>query len=63
MDRTSSEAQSVTRVTNSSLKCKDCIYRLDDSVVLRNTSVCKLYYPLKPTQVLTGGDCSLYQKE
>lgn len=63
MDRISSEAQSVTRVTNSLLRCKDCIYRLDDSVILRNTSMCKLYYPLKPTQVLAGGDCFLYQKE
>lgn len=62
-NRIESEARSVVRITNKDLKCKDCIYRLDDSEVLGNTSRCKLYYPRKPMMVLMGGNCSLYKKE
>lgn len=60
--RIKSEARSVTRITNSLLKCRDCKFRLDDSKVLGNTSRCKQYY-LKPNQVLKGGDCPKYEKE
>ena len=60
--RIESEAQSITRVTNSLLICKDCKFRLDDSRILGNTSRCK-QYSLKPNQVLKGGDCPKYEKE
>lgn len=60
--RIESEAQSVTRITNSLLICKDCKFRLDDSQILGNTSRCK-QYPLKPNQVIKGGECPKYEKE
>lgn len=59
--RIKSEARTVTRITNSLLKCKDCRFRLDDSKILGNTSRCQ-EYPLKPNQVLKGGDCTKYKK-
>lgn len=60
--RIESEAQSVTRITNSMLQCKDCKFRLNDSKILGNTSRC-LIFSLKPNQVIKGGDCSKYKKE
>lgn len=60
--RIKSEARSVTRITNSLLKCKDCRFKLDDSKILGNTSQCRQYL-IKPNQVLKGKDCSRYKKE
>lgn len=60
--RIESEAQSVTRITNSMLQCKDCRFRLDDFKILGNTSRC-LIFSLKPNQVIKGGDCPKYKKE
>lgn len=60
--RIKSEARTVTRITNSLLKCKDCRFKLDDSKILGNTSRC-MQYPLKPNQVLKGKDCLKYKKE
>ena len=60
--RIKSEARTVTRITNSLLKCKDCKFRLDDSKILGNTSQC-MQYPLKPNKVLKGENCPKYQKE
>ena len=60
--RVESEAQSVTRITNSMLQCKDCKFRLDDSKIFGNTSRCRRY-SLKPSQVIKGGDCIKYIKE
>lgn len=61
-DRIHEEAKSVTRITNADLKCRDCFFHLDDSVRLGNTSQCKAY-PLKPNEVLKGGNCPKYRKE
>lgn len=61
-DRIQEEAKSLQRITNADLKCKDCFFRLDDSVRLGNTSQCK-QYPLKPNEVLKGGGCPRYRKE
>lgn len=59
--RVESEAQSIIRITNSMLQCKDCRFRFDDSEVFGNTSQCE-EYSLKPSQVFKGGNCSKYQK-
>lgn len=61
-DRIRSEAQAVSRITNAHLVCKNCSLRLDDSVRLGNTSICKAY-PLKPNEVIKGGPCPKYLKE
>lgn len=60
--RIESESRSIGRITNADLVCRDCIYRLDDSERLGNTSQCKRYIP-KPNQVLLGRDCEEYRKE
>ena len=60
--RIESESRSVRRITNADLVCRDCIYRLDDSERLGNTSQCKRYIS-KPNKVLLGRDCEEYRKE
>ena len=60
--RVESESRSVGRITNADLVCRDCIYRLDDSERLGNTSQCKRYIS-KPNKVLLGRDCEEYRKE
>ena len=60
--RVESESRSVGRITNADLVCSDCIYRLDDSERLGNTSQCKRYIS-KPNHVLLGRDCEEYRKE
>ena len=60
--RIESESRSVGAITNADLVCRDCIYRLDDSERLGNTSQCKRYIS-KPNQVLLGKDCEEYRKE
>lgn len=60
--RIKSESRSVIRITNAVLKCRDCKFRWDDSNILGNTSRC-IKYPLKPNEVLKGGNCPKYQKE
>lgn len=59
-DRIESESQSVVRVTNEDLMCKDCIFALDDSKSMRYTSQCRMYL-LKPSEVLLGGVCKIYK--
>ena len=59
-DRIESESQSVVRVTNKDLVCKDCIFVLDDSKKMRYTSQCRMYL-LKPSEVLLGGPCKVYR--
>ena len=61
-NRIHEEAKSFQRITNADLKCKDCFFRLDDSVRLGNTSQCK-QDPLKPNEVLKGGGGPRYRKE
>lgn len=59
-DRQESEARAAVRITNEDLVCRDCIYKLDDSVILGNTSRCKRY-PWKPDKVSLGGECDEYK--
>lgn len=40
IDRMESEARAFKRITNNDLVCKDCLYKLDDSKILGNTSFC-----------------------
>lgn len=60
--RIKEESKGLFRVTNNSLRCRDCVYRLDDSEVFGNTSQCKQYI-LKPGKVLKGEDCEKYERE
>ena len=60
--RIESESQSISRITNQDLVCKDCGFRLDDFKILGNTSRCKKY-SLKPSGVIKGGTCPQYKKE
>jgi len=60
--RITSEQRCMKHITNNDLVCKDCIYRIDDSIVLGNTSECETF-DLKPNKVLTGGKCDEYVKE
>lgn len=61
-ERIQDEAKGFKRITNNDLKCRDCLFRLDDSVRLGNTSQCRVFI-LKPNAVLKGGDCPKYKKE
>ena len=60
--RIENESLGVRRVTNDSLICKDCIYRLDDSEIFGNTSRCEVYDD-KSKEVLLGGRCDDYTRE
>lgn len=60
--RIKSEQQCMSRLTNDMLVCKDCVYKLDDSVKLGNTTRC-LRYDDKPNEVLLGGKCDGYSNE
>jgi len=61
-DRIRSE-QTLTRITNDDLVCKDCLVRYADDVIYGNTSRCETYPVCKPYEVLLGGKCSEYCKE
>ena len=50
-------------IKNADLMCKDCMYRYDDSQVFGNTSRCEMYQERKPSEVLDGNECWLYDKE
>lgn len=60
--RVADESRNLSRISNESLICKDCINRVDDSVHFGNTSKC-LKLGLKPNKVLLGGECSEYEQE
>lgn len=62
-DRILSEQKAAKRITNDDLKCKDCIFKLDDSKILGNTSRCEIYPNGKPNKVLLGGDCHKYFRQ
>ena len=62
-DRIKSEQQAITRVSNDTLVCKDCIMRYDDAVIFGNTSKCEMYPVCKPAEILLGGKCKLFLKE
>lgn len=50
-------------IKNADLMCNDCMYRYDDSQVFGNTSRCEMYQDCKPSEVLDGNECWLYDKE
>lgn len=54
--------QTTVRISNQQLVCADCALRLDDTVILGNTSKCEVY-PNKPNNVLLGGGCPYYLEE
>ena len=58
-DRIESE-QTMQRITNQDMVCKDCLLALDDTVIFGNSSRCELYQDCKPYQVLLGGKCDEY---
>lgn len=55
--RIESEARCMERVTNKDLTCRNCMFALDDTEVLGNTSRCRVYRDGKPNQVLLGKEC------
>lgn len=59
--RIKDEARSKARITNDDLVCKDCIFKLNDSEILGNTSRCGQFVS-KPDKVLLGGSCKEYKK-
>lgn len=61
-DRIKSE-QTLTRITNNDMVCRNCLLRFDDTVIYGNTSKCEAYPKCKPTKVLIGGKCSEYIKQ
>lgn len=61
-DYIESESTSTSRITNSQLICKDCMYRFDDTKIFKNTTRCGAY-TLKPNKVLCGKECPKYKKE
>ena len=54
--------QTMRRITNDNLICKNCLLRKDDTVIFGNTSRCE-QFPAKPVEVLIGGGCEFYIKE
>lgn len=61
-ERIESESRAATRITNNDLICRDCVYRLNDTKIYRNTSQCKVYIS-KPNSVYLGKGCEEYKKE
>lgn len=61
-DRIESESESRHRTTNEDMVCKDCVYKVDDTVNFGNTSKC-LLYGAKPNKVILGKKCEGYMKE
>ena len=51
------------QITNDSLVCKDCLFRLDDSEIYGNTSRCEIYPERKPSEVICGESCDEYLSE
>lgn len=60
-DRIASEAKAAMPIKNENLVCKDCIYKFDDKEIAGNTSKCKMFNEVKPTAVLNGKECALYE--
>lgn len=61
--RIESEARAIIPITNSTLVCKDCVQRFDDSIICGNVSRCEAFPTSKPNGVLLGGKCAEYVKE
>ena len=61
--RIESEARAIVPITNSTLVCKDCVQRFDDSLICGNVSRCEAFPTSKPNGVLLGGECAEYVKE
>lgn len=62
-ERIENEAQGAAGIYNSMLCCKDCVYRLNDAIIRRNTGKCEEYPTGKPNAVLLGYECLDYLKE
>lgn len=62
MEKRIKSEQTMRRITNDDLICKNCLLRMDDTVVFGNTSRCERY-SVKPVEVLIGGGCSYFSKE
>ena len=56
-----SEQRAFMRITNDALKCKDCLYKYDDSIIYGNTSRCSMFSH-KTNEILLGGECNKYVK-
>lgn len=54
---------SVRGITNDNLTCHNCKFKLDDSKVFGNVSICKVYKYGKPNKILLGKDCELKETE
>lgn len=59
--RYESEQKAFMRITNDNLKCKDCLYKYDDTTIYGNTSRCSMFNH-KPDKVILGGECDKYVK-
>ena len=62
MEKRIKSEQTMRRITNDSLICKNCLLRMDDTVIFGNTSKCE-QFPAKPVEVLIGGGCEFFIKE
>ena len=62
MEKKIKSEQTMHRITNDDLICKNCLLRTDDTVIFGNTSRCERY-SAKPVEVLIGGGCSYFSKE
>lgn len=62
MEKRIKSEQTMHRITNDDLLCKNCLLRMDDTVIFGNTSRCE-QYPAKPVEVLIGGGCPYFIKE
>ena len=59
--RMEAEALKGKRITNHDLRCRDCKFRRDDSIIEGNTSRCDIYPVSKPNKVLAGHNCNFYE--
>ena len=48
-------------IRNADLVCTDCLYKYDDTNMPCNVSKCEMYEE-KPSTVIDGGNCDLYDK-
>lgn len=61
--KNASEQSAIIGIHNSTLVCKDCSHKFDDSIIFGNVSRCEVYPQHKPQEVLDGGECNEYEKD
>ena len=61
--RIEDESHNLKLITNSTMICRDCVNRFDDTENLKNTNYCVAYLEGKPDSIFVKDKCDFYKKE